>query len=279
MNSGRAILLAGSACLAGCSTLMPDIPPDPALPLQKIVEHTVCELRSGFRSVKASYPSAGADKWIIAISITPKVDTEVTASAGVTRKDSLITTAFFRSWTLGTAPGAQFDMKGHRDSAVNFNVKSAQLLSASSETLNCAISDFNDSVLAQHLGVDSWLNRIFATAQSSLSNLVQLDKPTFSSEIVIAFNGSGSFTFNFPIGTDFASLYGKYSSDEILSITMTKDTSQKIIVQTLPSGGVFAKNSVPITSISVISPEQRLDTLQLEQAIKNIRLSPTQSSQ
>ena len=109
---------AGPLALAGmCAhcAAVPDMPPDYMLPVRDIVLHAACELRTALHEVNKTYPGFDAAHWAIGITLTPKVDTEVSLRAGLTGKStSIANPGFFNSWIIGSGPGAEYDSKGHK---------------------------------------------------------------------------------------------------------------------------------------------------------------------
>src|ERR1700716_3026097 len=84
---GVAALVPG-VFIIGCSVI-PDIPPDFALPVREILSQTACELQDAFLSLDSSpdFRRFNARKWLITMSLAPKVDTDVNANGGWTRKN------------------------------------------------------------------------------------------------------------------------------------------------------------------------------------------------
>jgi hypothetical protein len=109
-----AAIVATNCC--GCA-LTPGMPPDFLLPVQEIVLHSACELRIALREISVSHPSFLNHPWAISVTLTPKVDTDSSLRAGLTGKSTSGTASFFNTWSVGSAPGAEYDMKGHTDGA------------------------------------------------------------------------------------------------------------------------------------------------------------------
>jgi len=103
----------------------------------------------------------------------------------------------------------------------------------------------------------------------SVGQLASLDNPTFTSEIFVKFTGSGSFTYNFPLGTDFGSLSGSYDLDETLTIGLTADPTKSVLfVQTLPNGGNFQDRPPDqVVTVSRVDPQAKLDSLLYQQQV------------
>src|SRR5262245_23282848 len=107
-----AVLVASAFC-TGCA-VPPGMPPDFLLPVQQIVLHSVCELHFALEDISTSHPSFLKEPWAISITLTPKIDTEGALRAGLTEKStSLANSKYFNTWSVGNAPGAEYDFKGH----------------------------------------------------------------------------------------------------------------------------------------------------------------------
>jgi hypothetical protein len=266
--------LAVSIFISACSVL-PDMPPDFALPVHEILLHSSCELQDAFKSLTApEFNRFKPRQWLINMSLTPKVDTEITPGIGWIRKSpTTLNPARLTTWTIGAAPGIQFDGKGERTGTVYYTYKSSALMD--DKSLDCTRSTPSINALAQHLGVGEWLRRT-ATAVS-VAKSVNIDKPSYNSDITIKFSGSGSYTYLFTPGTDLASLAASYSLDEQLNISMTPIAeTKKLKVVTLPVGENFKgpKEQQVITSVTTQSAQSRLDLIQIEQAIKSLQPRP-----
>lgn len=282
MISARILALAGCPIiLLGCSAI-PDVPNDSSLPIREIIHNATCELRQAFFELKndKKYSSFAANNWLIGLNLTPKTDREISGGIGLTGKSTTASSPnYFNSWALGStgAPGAAVDVKGTRNAGVYFNIHSRDLLNTKKFPLVCDPSTPADHVLARHLGIHEWLTRSVLAQSQSVGSLAKLDKPSFSSEIVVKFSGGGNFTYNFPFGTDFASLTGNYDLDLTLAIALTADqTTTTITVQTLPNGGTFGNRKPDqVVTVSSVDAQSRLDALQQQQQIvdtlKNIQ--------
>jgi hypothetical protein len=257
-----------ATALQGCA-LVPDVPPDPALPIKEILAQTACELQQTFISLSRSpnLQRFQAEQWLVNVSITPKVDTDLNGSAGWTRKHPFLgNPSRFTTWAI-SGPGLQLDAKAERNSGITFTFKSADLMR--DKVLQCPPPIPSLHVLAQHLGVEAWLRR---TAEAmTIASSANIDKPTYNTEITIKFAANGSYTFTFPPGTDLATFGGSYILDEQLNISMAP-ISKKISVVTLPVGQTFGADA--ITSTQEQAAQSRLDLIQLEQAIRSIQSRP-----
>jgi hypothetical protein len=81
------LVLSVAFSVGDCSNLVPDLPPDFALPMQEILLQTACELQYAFRVLDApQYEKFRAKKWLIAITLQPKVDTDLALGLGGTRR-------------------------------------------------------------------------------------------------------------------------------------------------------------------------------------------------
>jgi hypothetical protein len=271
------LVVAGIAVLVGGCAIIPDVPSDTELPVREILITATCELRRAFIELdQKQYASFGAKNWLIAVAVTPKTDREVLASAGLTGK-STTDPKIPRFFTWSAIPGAQVDAKGTRNASVTYNFHSKDLIDVKKFPLDCHPASPNYSVLTEHLSIRDWLIRTVTANQQSVGALAKLDKPTFSSEIFVKFSGNGGVTYNFPFGTNVASLTGNYDMDETLSIALSPDSSKEVIVvQTLPTGGNFGDRPPDhVPTLTTIDSQARLDAIQHQQAIvdslKNLR--------
>jgi hypothetical protein len=102
-----------------------------------------------------------------------------------------------------------------------------------------------------------------------------IDKPSFSSDVFIKFNGNSSYTYTYPPGTQLLTLGGYYQLQETLNINLTaKPKVDKIVAVTLPVGGPGSQNNVGralVISTGSVAQETRSDLQQIEQAIRNQR--------
>ena len=264
--------------LANCTT-PPSLPHDASLPIKKILRQSICELRTAFADIQKqnkgqANPRFAADKWAVGITLTPKTDTETSLRAGLTGKSSSAN-SFFNSWQLGSGSGGQFDFKGHRDGSILYTVHSAQLLDEKNYPLDCNFDPAANHMLTSNFDIGGWLNRVADASESDLVKLTDLDKPSFNTQVVILFDGAGSFTYNFPLGTDLFGAYGKYSVDETLSILLTKDPgTSKDVVVTLPSGGQFGNKqttkTIQIPTGVTPAAKDKLEGMQFEQLLRNL---------
>jgi hypothetical protein len=266
MPMSRTICAVPVALLLGGCAIVPDVPPDFALPVHAILAQTACELQQAFRVLDAApeLKRFKAKQWLVTVLLTPKTDTDVTLSGGLTRK-TLSNPARFTTWTL-SGPGAQVDDKAERSSAINFNFKSADLMV--DKTLRCPPEFQSIHALAQHLGVGEWLYR--TASAMAISSSVTIDKPVYNTEITIKLSANGTYTFTFPPGTNLAGFGGSYTLDEQLNISMAPIADKQTLkVTSLPVGQQF---SAPVNSTVVVeSAQNRLDLLGIEQAIRKLQ--------
>jgi hypothetical protein len=262
----------------GCSAIIPDVPPDLALPVQEILTHTACELQGAFRSLdRQEYTRFHAKRWLVTVTLAPKVDTNVNISGGLTRRNPYLNNPTrFVTWAL-SGPGVQFDAKGARSGAINFTFVSAKLMA--DERLQCNAQNPSLHALAQHLGIGAWLERSAVAILAAPS--AEIDRPVFNTDITIKMSGNGSYTYTFSPGTDLATLGGSYTVDEQLNISMAPiEEKTSVSAVTLPSGTNFVTDTKTSRQISSSAPVEaarsRLDTIQLEQAIKSLRVVPSQ---
>lgn len=252
--------------LGGCS-IIPDVPPDFALPVQEILQHTSCELQHAFRVLSSdpAYRRFKAGQWLVTIALTPKVDTDANASGGFTRKNPWIGNPDrFVTWNV-SGPGIQFDAKGERTSGINYTFKSNELMK--DKTLVCPAS-LTAHALTQHLGVGEWLAR--TAAAMNVASSAGIDKPSYNSDITIKFAANGSYTYTFPPGSNLASFGGSYTLDEQLNISMAPIADKQILrVTTLPLGEPYDKPVV--SSVAVQNAQTRLDLQAIESAIRKLQ--------
>jgi hypothetical protein len=253
------------ACLGACAVI-PDIPPDFALPVRAIVAQTACELHDAFIAIDATpeLKSFKAKQWQVSIALLPRTEVDLTASGGLTRR-TLNNPTRFTTWALN-GPGVQLDDKGIRSSGISYNFASGKLMA--DKTLVCPPEYPSIHSLAQHLGVGRWLFRSAETL--SVASSLSADKPVYNSEVTIKFSANGSYTFTFPAGTDLASLSGSYSLDEQLNISMVPIADKEVIhVTSLPNSQQYSKPVV--SNVQVVSPEVRFDLQGIETAIRKLQ--------
>jgi len=272
------IVAASIGATLGACAVIPDLPDEFEMPVQGILHNAVCELHWTFEDLAdvSRFPNFKADQWAAAISLTPKMDVELSARLGLTGKSTTDPKILrYVTWTLGTTPGLEYDVKGHRDGAVSFSVHSSQLLSRNGFNLpNCDRPDAAAFESRQYLGVQAWLERLIPQRGSGIDKLTNPDKPVFNSEIIIKYDGGyGGPTWFIPNGTTIsATFFGSRIRDETLSIAFTPDP-KKIPVNTLPTGAPIVKPKVQ-SEPSHVSPgaQLRLDQIQQEEILRNLRL-------
>jgi hypothetical protein len=264
-------VVCGSLLAAGCA-VPPGMPPDFLLPVHQIVLHSVCELHFALEDISVSHPSFLKTAWAISITLTPKIDTEGALRAGLTGKSTSLSNAkFFNTWSVGNAPGGEYDFKGHTDGTAVYFTKSTVLLDKTKHPVNCDTSSTAYNALTRYLGIRDWLERTAAASEGNLSGLTKLDKPTYNSEITIQLDGSGTFTYNQPFGTDFLNAFGSYKLDESVAIAFVAEPAKKIVtVRTLPSGAEYSSASSAPTTVSSAAKSE-LGTLGLQQQIINLQ--------
>lgn len=278
----RKIFFSVPTVALACCTSIPSIP-DYDFPLGEILRFTACEMRDAYRDLarEGAYPSFRAGEYAISIQLQPKGDTEFTARAGLTGKGNL-GRSFFNTWAVGAAtggaaPGAGLDTTGHQDGAVYYIIKSATLMKEDPKhPLNCYEWSPAKPALVANLEIQKWLKRSTLATNGPVGDF-SIDKHTFSTEITIQWDAAGAFTYNFPLGTDFATASARYKLDEILSITILHEEPKAVLphVVTLPSSPVFGDQRSRVgTAGTTISAETKtgLSLLQLQQSIQNLRI-------
>jgi hypothetical protein len=120
---------------AGNCAIMPDLPPDWALPMQEILLHTACELQFALRDINGHSDPKLFDPtgWNIKVTLNPKVDADIQPGAGLTRKLSTANAAKFSNLVIGPGNGVTADMRGNRTGSVDFKFDSDAL----SRTTSC----------------------------------------------------------------------------------------------------------------------------------------------
>jgi hypothetical protein len=269
-----AVILASGVWIGGCS-IIPPMPDDTSLPVREILQHTACELRYAFLKLsEPRYASFKANGWLVAIKLSPSLDSEISGGVGATGKSTTLSAAkYSNNWALGSvgAPGAAVDAKGTRDVTITFKTSSKELISNPKNQLICPVDSPRAHVLTEHLGIGEWLVRLVEAKDTAMGSLAKLDSPTYSSEIFVKFSGNGSFTYAFPFGTAFASLSGSYDMAETLLITLSPDTSSSgtLVVQTLPVGGNFKDGPDRVTVTSRVNAQEKLDNTTNQRSIIN----------
>ncbi|MBR0867882.1 hypothetical protein ACFLEY_08565 [Bradyrhizobium sp. YCK136] len=220
------------------------------------------------------YASFKANKWLVAIKLSPKTDSEINGGVGSTGKSTTLSAArYFNNWALGSvgAPGGAVDAKGTRDVSITFKTSSKELISNPRNQLICPVDSPRAHVLTEHLGIGEWLVRLVEAKDTAMGSLAKLDSPTYSSQIFVKFSGNGSFTYTFPFGAAFGALSGSYDMDETLLITLSPDTTSSgtLVVQTLPVGGNFKDGPDRVTVISRVNAQEKLDNTTNQQSIIN----------
>jgi hypothetical protein len=269
---GTVAIFAPSLLVLACCAAIPDQPDDRTLPIQEILQRTACELRGALTELNDAGTQFNPNNWLINITLTPKIDTDLNAGLGITSKStSLPSPRILSTATLGVSPAGNIDVKGSRSGAVTYAIKSADLIK---KPLDCKNAAQTYQQLAK-LGVGEWLRRTVHDARGAPA--ATIDKPTFSTDITIKFTGSGGYSYAFPFGSDALSLSGSYQIDEILGILMTPLAPPKkpYSVVTLPVGEDFATRTATVPRSSLVggveAAASRLDVIQLDQTIRNAK--------
>jgi hypothetical protein len=252
---------------------MPDLPPDWALPMQEILVHTACELQFALRDIDGHSDPNLFDPtgWNIKVTLNPKVDADIQPGAGLTRKvPSTANATRFSNFVIGPGNGVTTDIRGNRTGSVDFKFDSAALMK--NDKLPCDLDTPSYHSLTKHLAIRDWLVRAVDTTRLTAS---KIDNPSFTAEVFIKFNGTGSWTYTFPPGTDLLTLSGYYQLDENLNINFTAKTKvDKFNVVTLPVGGPGrsdANQGHPFASAVTILEDQQSSLQQIRQQLQNLR--------
>lgn len=263
-----------AALVSGCLGV-PSLPDEREVPVQEIVASTICELRGTFvrLSDKSVHRGFKADEWGISLQLTPRVDTDLSLKLGMTRKSTLNSKALsFLTFTLGTQPGAEVDIRGRRDGSVTFVLHSSELVRRNDDLDGmCAGRDRSMHALAQYHGIYEWWTRLIVQ-DAALAQITRLDKPAFNSNITVKFDiGNAGTTWFIPRGTTSFTVFGLRTVDLTLSLAFARDPKRPRVV-TLPEGGL--KQEGAAVRRDPVSPEaqQRLDSIQQENILRNLRI-------
>jgi hypothetical protein len=261
--------------LGGCA-IVPDLPPDWAMPQREILHHAACELQAAFRYLDTYPPPKNvfvARDWTIRVTLNPKLEDDIVPGAGLTRKQPT-KTGVLRSanWVLGGSNGLTADMRGDSNGSLDFVFDSAKLIDDNS--LDCEHEPFPLHSLSKSIGIENWLIHSVDAAVVTNSSL---DKPSFGKEVYTRWSGAGSYTYTFPPGTDLLTLSSYYQLDQVLNINIAaKAISTPLKATTLPAGGLGFGPNAPtglVKSTVQILQDQRSDLQQIQQAISNLRVN------
>jgi hypothetical protein len=201
------------------------------------------------------------------------VDADIQPGAGLTRKNPFVgTPTRFVTWVVGAGSGYTLEMKGERTGSIDFGFDSATLID--DRKLLCDRQSLSYHSLTKTLGIRDWLNH--SVDAMNLTGAT-IDKPSFSSDVFIKFNGNSNYTYTYPPGSQLLTLGGYYQLQETLNINLTaKPRAEKIVAVTLPVGGPGSPNNVgngvAVSTVTVFH-EQLSSLQQIEQAIRNQRLT------
>lgn len=266
----------GIVCLltGGCA-ILPDMPPDWALPVQEIVLHTACELQFALNALQPISDPKRFDPtaWTIKVTLNPKADADIQPGAGLTRRFPATGGTSFSNLVIGPGNGVTAEMKGSHYGSVDFKFDSGALMKDAGLPCDTAAPSYH--TLTKHLGIQDWLFRAVDTTRVAGGSV---DNPGFTADVFIKFNGTGSWTYTFPPGANLLTLSGYYQLEESLTITFTaKPVKDTFKVVTLPRGGKgFGPNyaSPPPSTFSVLQ-DQSASLQQIRQQLQNLRI-PTQ---
>jgi hypothetical protein len=269
----RALVVASASLSLSACAIMPDLPPDWAMPQREILLHAACELQLALQGLdgRTNPKQFNARGWTIKVTLNPKVDADIQPGAGLTRKNPFAGgPTRFVTWVVGGGNGYTMEMRGGRTGSTDFGFDAAALIDDAS--LPCDRDTPSYHALTKNLGIRDWLYR---SVDAMVLTGSFIDKPSFSSDVFIRFNGTSSYTYTFPPGADLLTLSGYYQLLETLGITLTaKPKVEKIVAVTLPVGGPGSPKNLGnalVVSAGTVSQEARSDLQQIEQAIKNLR--------
>jgi hypothetical protein len=259
---------------AGCA-IYPDIPPDWALPVREIILHTACELKFSLIDLEPISDPKRFDpsNWTIKVTLNPKADADISPGAGLTRRFPQTGGTTFSNLVIGPGNGVTTEMKGSHYGSVDFKFDSGALMS--DEGLPCEKATPSYHTLTKLLGIHDWLLRAIVTSNETGASI---DAPSFTADVFIKFNGTGSWTYTFPPGTNLLTLSGFYQLEESLTITFTaKPKKDTFKVVSLPKGGdgFYANRGTPVASTITLIQDQNASLQQIRQQLQNLRI-PTQ---
>jgi hypothetical protein len=260
---------------AGGCAILPDIPPDWALPVREIILHTACELKFSLIDLQPISDPRRFDPtaWTIKVTLNPKADADISPGAGLTRRFPPTGGTTFSNLVIGPGNGVTTEMKGSHYGSVDFKFDSGALMNDAG--LPCETATPSYHMLTKLLGIHDWLFRAIDAARVTGA---KVDAPGFTADVFIKFNGTGSWTYTIVPGANLLSLSGFYQLEESLTITFIanpkKDTFK---VVSLPKGGEgFLPNSGrPVASTFTLIQDQNASLQQIRQQLQNLRI-PTQ---
>jgi hypothetical protein len=288
-QGGLAVALFG--VVAGCTNVAPL--PKTTLPVGQVTHHVVCELKTSFAKYEKppadlKLPSNFPVGWTASIYIAPKADYDVNGKIGATgNSKGPNSQTFFNSWVLGAAPGAGFDVKANTNGGVTYYVSARDLLYGD---IDCDKAE-GAHTLTRNLGIEKWLDELVdAYNNSALKGKlkVKFEKPVFTAQVAVRYDGGASFTYNFPFGTNTAAAGGWYGTDETVTIAFTETpAAPKVAIQfpeieperkpvRKPAG--VQPSVAPAIGLRPYRPggvsdeaKRRLDQIQTEQLLRSIR--------
>lgn len=258
----------------GCA-ILPDIPPDWALPVREIILHTACELKFSLIDLQPISDPRRFDPsaWTIKVTLNPKADADISAGAGLTRRFPQTGGTNFSNLIIGPGNGITTEMKGSHNGSVDFKFDSGALMK--DEGLPCERATRSYHTLTKVLGIHDWLYRAIVASNETGASI---DAPGFTAGVLIKFNGTGSWTYTFPPGTNLLSLSGYYQLEETLTITFINNPKKdRIKVVSLPKGGegFLSNRGRPVASTFTLIQDQNASLQQIRQQLQNLRI-PTQ---
>ena len=198
MRTFATAALAGPLYLlvAACA-IMPDLPPDLAMPQQEILHHSACEIQTALVFLHAYPPPKSvfvATDWTVRISLNPKIDADIAPSAGLTRKStSKPNPARLTSLVLGGTNGATAETKGEHTGNLDYVFDAAKLIN--DKFLDCEHEPFALHSLSKKIGIEDWLIR---SVEAAVETHSKIDKPSFSADVFMKFSGGAGYTYTSP---------------------------------------------------------------------------------
>jgi len=240
--------------------------------------NALCELRDTFIALndKRSYPKFSADIWAASIQLTPKADANISIGVGFSGNNRG-GSADSKFWSWSFLPGAGVNVKGHNDASVTYVTHSKALVENNLDWDEACNKLFSSRKARGHyLGILEWWERSIPLGHAQLSRLASIKRASFNQNITVKFSaGSGSAVYSVLPHTLKMSGSAFYQHELFLSVAFTQDPKKdKVAVNTLPEGNLPRQTRT--AAPSKVSPKalERLNSIQLENALRNLQILP-----
>lgn len=140
------------------------------------------------------------------------------------------------------------DMRGEKTSSIDFAFDSSKLID--DDKLPCEYGTPSYHALTKYLGIQEWLHHSVEAMQRTGS---RLDKPSFSSDVLIKFSGSSGHTYTSQRFLSFERFFGRRKCWLAISMLTWIAGSQPAVAQpmlTIPPGEFGRAYIIPPQSIS-----------------------------